>query len=94
MTNLFSSSCSMQSMERKLRIFPGPDHPFAQAGDVVPFEMRPRKLREKGDLLVLPEGFQPFNKEAYEKRYGHRLVKLAVKQAAGEGAVPGAVPTQ
>ncbi len=69
-------------MARKLRIFLDERHPF---GDhvLLKFEMPPRKLREKGDLLLLPEGFEPLNPEAYFKRYGHRLAKLQQQQAQG-----------
>lgn len=65
----------MQSMARKLRIYLDEDHPFDQHPELLKFEMPPRKLREKGDLLVLPEGYEPMNPEAYFKRYGHRLAK-------------------
>lgn len=73
-----------RSMARKLRIYPGPDHEFegVEGAEVVPFEMPPRKLRIKGSLLELPPGFEPFNPEAYWKRYGHRLGKDAAEQAA------------
>ncbi|KAH7618828.1 putative 50S ribosomal protein L13 [Nannochloris sp. 'desiccata'] len=66
-----------RSMARKLRIYPGPEHDYQNVDglDVVNFEMPPRKLREKGSVLVLPPGFEPFNPHAYWKRYGHRLGK-------------------
>ena len=70
-----------RSMARKLRIYPGPQHEFEGTGvEIVDFEMRPRKLREKGGVLRLPEGFEPFNPQAYWKRYGHRLGKKAQEE--------------
>lgn len=74
-------------MARKLRIFLGEEHSFEGHPDLLPFEMPPRKLREKGDLLVLPPGFEPLNPEGYAKKYGHRLARLAAEgklPAAGE----------
>lgn len=69
-------------MARKLRIFLGEEHPFEGHPALLKFDMPPRKLREKGDMLELPEGWEPLNPEAYMKRYGHRLAKAAA--AAGE----------
>ena len=66
----------LQSMARKLRIFLDERHPFEDHPSLVEFEMPPRKLRVKGDLLVLPPGFEPLNPEAYYKRYGHRLARM------------------
>ena len=60
-------------MARKLRIFAGERHTFEGHPGLVPFDMPPRKLREKGELFELPPGFEPFNPEAYYKRFGHRL---------------------
>lgn len=56
------------SMARKLRIFPGDQHDFNDYPDIVPFEMPPRKLKNRGDVTMLPEGFEPMNPEAYYKR--------------------------
>ena len=67
-------------MARKLRIFPGESHAFESHPQLSPFTMPPRKLREKGQLFVLPEGFEPFNPAVYNKKYGHRLAKLAAQQ--------------
>ena len=58
-----------QSMARKLRISPGESHPFEGNPDLVPFEMPPRKLRQKGDILLLPPGFEPLNPDARNIRY-------------------------
>lgn len=70
-----------RSMARKLRIYPGPEHDLEGTGaEIVEFVMPPRKLREKGEVLELPEGFEPFNPQAYWKRYGHRLGKDAQQQ--------------
>ncbi len=76
-------------MTRKLRIFLDEQHPFEDHPALLKFDMPPRKLREKGDLLELPEGFEPLNPEAYFKRYGHRLAKLQQEQQ-GSGETPAA----
>ena len=57
-----------RAMARKLRIFPGPEHGFEGHPDLVPYKMPPRKLRDKGEVYELPEGFQPFNPEVYWKK--------------------------
>jgi hypothetical protein len=72
----------MQSMARKLRIFVGERHDFEQQPQLVKFEMPPRKLREKGALFELPPGFEPFNPQAYYKKFGHRLGKEQQAAAA------------
>ena len=64
-------------MARKLRIYAGPEHGLEGHPALLPFQMPPRKLREKGVLFELPEGFEPFNPAVYQKRYGHRLNKAA-----------------
>ncbi|KAL4457973.1 hypothetical protein ABPG75_012838 [Micractinium tetrahymenae] len=71
-----------RSMARKLRIFPGERHEFEGHPALLPFQMPPRKLREKGELFELPPGFEPFNPQAYYKRFGHRLGK----QQQGSGS--------
>lgn len=71
-----------RSMMRKLRIFPGEQHPFAAEPNLVPFTMPPRQLRRKGPLFVLPDEWEPLNQEAYERKYGHRLAALPAKQLA------------
>lgn len=58
------------SRARKLRIFPGADHPFAGDARLVPFQMPPRRLRTKEPLVRLPEGFVPLNPTAFERRFG------------------------
>lgn len=77
-----------RAMARKLRVFPGPDHEFQEEPGLVDFEMPPRKLREKGELLVLPEGYEPMNEEAYWKRFGHRIAKMKAQGGTSEGASP------
>ena len=73
-----------RSMARKLRIYPGPDHDFhGRDVDVVKFEMPPRKVRDKGDLLELPPGFEPFNPGLYWKRAN----KLGIFQKKSEETV-------
>lgn len=59
---------------RKLRIFPGPQHPFAGV-ELMPWEMPPRKLQEKGLGWLIPQGFEPVNPQAYAQRIrGSRLL--------------------
>lgn len=74
-----------RSMARKLRIFPGERHAFEDHPALTLFEMPPRKLRVKGELFDLPQGFEPFNPQAYYKRFGHRLGKQQQQQAAAAG---------
>lgn len=52
---------------RKLRVFPGPDHPF-RGVELVTWVMPPRKLQDKGLGWLMPQGFEPMNPEAYMKR--------------------------
>ena len=68
------ASCA-QARDRKLRIFPGPEHPFQDHPRLVAWEPAPRQLRVKGALFQLPEGYEPMNPEAYAKRFGHRMDK-------------------
>jgi large subunit ribosomal protein L13 len=71
-----------RSMARKLRIFPGSNHAFeGQEGlDVVAMELRPRKIRGKGDVLEVPEGFEPMNPDVYWKKYGNRIENMSEKR--------------
>lgn len=64
-----------KEMSRKLRIYPGPEHGITGV-NIEPMKLPPRKIREKESLFILPEGFEPFNPEAYWKRYGTRLARL------------------
>jgi hypothetical protein len=77
-------------MARKLRIYAGERHDFEQHPDLVPFQMPPRKLREKGDLFELPPGFEAFNPQAYQKRYGHRLNRQEQQQQQPQAAAAAA----
>lgn len=79
-TNKSNQKIFLQAMARKLRIYADNEHPYTDRPDVVKFEMPPRNLRNKGVLLELPEGFEPFNPEAYNKRFGHRLAKLKAQR--------------
>ncbi|KAK9916633.1 hypothetical protein WJX75_005148 [Coccomyxa subellipsoidea] len=58
---------------RKLRIYPGEEHPFADHPDLVPWDMPPRKRRIREALFELPEGYKPLNPTVYRKRFGHML---------------------
>ena len=59
---------------RKLRIFPGPDHPF-KGVELVPWHMPPRQLQDRGLGWVPPQGFEPLNPKAYLQRMrGSRLL--------------------
>jgi hypothetical protein len=61
---------------RKLRVFPGPDHPFTQL-ELVPWSMPPKNYEDRGLGWVMPEGFTPMNPEAFQRRQlGMRLHKL------------------
>lgn len=80
----------VQSMARKLRIFPGERHDFEGHPALLPFQMPPRKLREKGELFELPPGFEPLNTQAYFKRFGHRLGK---QQQGSDAAQQQAAPS-
>eukprot|EP00879_Flechtneria_rotunda_P016929 GHRR01017723.1.p1 GENE.GHRR01017723.1~~GHRR01017723.1.p1 ORF type:complete len:256 (+),score=95.85 GHRR01017723.1:288-1055(+) len=62
---------------RKLRLFPGPEHPF-KGVELIPWQMPPRKLQDKGLGWLLPDGFEPMNPEAYVKRM--RGSKVLVQQ--------------
>jgi large subunit ribosomal protein L13 len=55
---------------RKLRVFAGPDHPFAGDPRLVPWSPPPRKLRVKEPVVELPPGFVPLNPAAFERRFG------------------------
>lgn len=57
-----------RAMARKLRIYAGPDHEFVDHPALVVHEMPPRKIRDKGDVFVAPEGFEPFNPDVYLKK--------------------------
>lgn len=57
----YTHALPVQSMARKLRIFEGERHDYEGHPALMPFQMPPRKLREKGQLFELPEGFEPFN---------------------------------
>jgi large subunit ribosomal protein L13 len=57
-----------RAMARKLRIYPGEQHDFEGHPQLVPFEMPPRKLRDKGQVFEAPEGFEPFNPDRYFKK--------------------------
>ena len=56
-------------MARKLRIFAGERHAFEAHPDLVPWQAPPRKLRQKGMPFDIPEGYEPFNPEAYHRRF-------------------------
>ena len=68
-----------KEMARKLRIYPGPKHDISGV-ELVPMQLPPRKLRDKEELFILPEGFEPFNPEAYWKRFGSRIAKMKEKE--------------
>ena len=90
-------------MMRKLRIFPGEQHPFADDPNLVPFEMPPRQLRNKGPLFVLPEGWEPMNSEVRQGLHGppscaykplwHHAIPTQLPAVHSRGADPTYVPT-
>jgi hypothetical protein len=63
---------------RKLRVFPGPDHPF-KGVELVPWQMPPRQLQDRGLGWLPPQGFEPLNPQAYLQRMMGS--KLLVQQA-------------
>ena len=63
----------MQARMRKLRIFPGEEHPFKDDPRLVPWTMPPRKLKVKEGIFEVPDGFEPLNPRAYQRRFGHLL---------------------
>ncbi|KAF8072848.1 rplM [Scenedesmus sp. PABB004] len=62
---------------RKLRVFPGPQHPFTGV-ELVPAQPPRRRLRDRGLGWALPPGFEPMNPEAY-------LVRMRGSRLAGGG---------
>lgn len=59
-------------MARKLRIFPGAEHGLEGKGlQLVASELPPRRVRVRGEVMHLDGGFVPFNREAYNRRFGH-----------------------
>lgn len=69
---------------RKLRVFPGPEHPF-KGVELVPWQLPPRQLQDRGLGWVLPEGFEPLNPQAYMQRMrGSRLLVQQPEQQPGQ----------
>jgi hypothetical protein len=65
---------------RKLRVFPGPEHPF-KGVELVAWQMPPRTLRDRGLGWVPPPGFAPMNPAAYAQRMrGSRLLQQQQQQ--------------
>jgi len=62
---------------RKLRVFPGPEHPF-KGVELVQWHLPERKLQDRGLGWIPPEGFEPLNPKAYLQRM--RGSKLLVQQ--------------
>lgn len=56
--------------------------------------MPPRKLRNKGSFLEIPEGFEPMNPDAYMKKFGHRLAREQLKQRSVEAILQEEPKTQ
>lgn len=76
---------------RKLRIFPGEEHPFADHPDLVPWEMPQRRRRIKEALFELPEGYEPLNSTVYRKRFGHMLpgdMSVLFERGESSGTIP------
>ena len=70
---------------RKLRIFPGPGHPFKGVG-LVPWAMPERRLQDRRLGWLPPRGFEPMNPAAYAQRMrGSRL--LLQQRGKGHAAV-------
>mmetsp|Transcript_12219 Transcript_12219/g.31681 ORF Transcript_12219/g.31681 Transcript_12219/m.31681 type:complete len:221 (-) Transcript_12219:703-1365(-) len=70
-----------KARNRKLRIFPGPDHDFDESKvELIPYELPERGIRMTKrvaflDQSQMPDGIQPLNREWYEKMC--RLYKIA-----------------
>lgn len=62
---------------RKLRVFPGPEHPF-KGVELVPWQMPARQLQDRGLGWLPPQEFEPLNPKAYLQRMRGR--KLLVQQ--------------
>lgn len=75
-----------RSMARKLRIFAGNDHEFVGHPALVVHQMPPRTLRDKGDVFVAPEGFEPFNPEVYWKKLKRMEESTKIKDARKNGS--------
>lgn len=83
---------------RKLRVFPGPDHPF-KGVELVPWQMPPRQLQDRGLGWLPPQGFEPLNPQAYLQRVrGSKLLAQQQQQLEqqhqqqllqGDGQQPG-----
>ena len=86
------SGCNtMQERARKLRIFPGEEHPFADHPDLVPWEMPPRRRRVREALFEVPEGYEPLNPTVYRKRFGHMLpqdMSALFERGESSGIIP------
>lgn len=76
---------------RKLRVFPGPDHPYGQL-HMEPWAMPPKQLEDHKLGWAMPQGLEPMNPEAYARRMrGARRVAGGGQQqqlAAGGAASP------
>jgi uncharacterized membrane protein YgcG len=65
---------------RKLRIFPGPEHPF-KGVELVPWAMPDRRLQDRRLGWLPPHGFEPMNPAAYAQRMrGSRLLQPAAAE--------------
>ena len=86
---------------RKLRLFPGPEHPGFAAEALAPAELPPRLMRNKTGLPLdfeLPPGVKPLNDAVWQKDVATRASirallaqrKAAVDAAIARGDVPSA----
>ena len=86
---------------RKLRLFPGPEHPGFEPAQLAPFAMPPRLVRNKSGLPLdfeLPPGVKPLNHAVWEKEVAQRASirallaqrKAAIDAAIARGDVPSA----
>jgi large subunit ribosomal protein L13 len=84
---------------RKLRLFPGPDHPGFEAEALAPAEMPPRLMRNKTGLPLdfeLPAGVLPLNEKVWAKdtrtRDAIRSLREARQTAIDAAIARGDVP--
>lgn len=83
------SGAARRDRLRKLRVFVGPEHPFAGGGALELVDSPPpaRVLRDKGQGWPMPEGFEPMNPEAYARRMrGGGRGRAVVVGGGGAGA--------
>ena len=86
---------------KKLRLYPGPEHPGFEPQQLTPFAMPPRLVRNKSGLPLdfeLPPGVKPLNDAVWQKDVAQRASirallaqrKAAIDASIARGDVPSA----